>query len=140
MSNKYLPLTNFPRYEHKEVFSQTQPTESDPYGKDPHSSGAKVDAGKPRMHLITGGMARALMEVAKIGTFGAAKYTDGGWVDVPNGFSRYEDAQQRHAAYRHMGEVFDPDSGELHLAHEAWNALAKLDLFLRESEPVPDSP
>jgi hypothetical protein len=113
------------------------PTETDPNGKSQHEPGAKVDAGKPRMHLITGGMARALVEVAKIGTFGAAKYTDGGWVDVPDGFRRYEDAQQRHAAYRHMGEIFDKDSKELHLAHEAWNALAKLDLYLREQERQP---
>lgn len=86
------------------------------------------------MHLITGGMARAMVEIAKVGTFGAAKYTDGGWVHVPNGFQRYEDAQQRHAAYRHMGQDHDSDSGLLHLAHEAWNAVAKLDLYLREQE------
>lgn len=86
------------------------------------------------MHLITGGMARAITEVAKVGTFGANKYTDGGWVSVPNGFQRYEDAQQRHAAARHMGEQNDPESGLLHLAHEAWNAMAKLDLYLREQE------
>lgn len=108
--------------------------QSDPYGKNQHEPGAKVDAGKVRMHLITGGMARALVEVAKIGTFGAAKYTDDGWVSVPDGFRRYEDAQQRHAAYRHMGEEFDPESGFAHLAHEAWNALAKLDLYLRQKE------
>lgn len=108
--------------------------EVDPHGKDPHTPGAKVDANKVRMHLITGGMARAITEVAKIGTFGAAKYTDNGWIAVPDGFRRYEDAQQRHAAKRHMGETNDSDSGLLHLAHEAWNALAKLDLYIREQE------
>ena len=102
--------------------------------EDPHQHGAKLDTGKVRMHLITGGMARAITEVAKVGTFGANKYTDGGWVSVPNGFQRYEDAQQRHAAARHMGEQNDPESGLLHLAHEAWNAMAKLDLYLREQE------
>lgn len=108
--------------------------EADPHGKNQHTPGAKVDAGKVRMHLITGGMARAITEVAKIGTFGAAKYTDNGWIAVPDGFRRYEDAQQRHAAKRHMGETNDSDSGLLHLAHEAWNCLAKLDLYLREQE------
>jgi hypothetical protein len=111
---------------------------TDPYGKAQNEPGAKVDAGKVRMHLITGGMARAITEVAKIATFGAAKYTDGGWVTVPDGFRRYEDAQQRHAAIRHMGETVDPESGLLHLAHEAWNALAKLDLYLREQEKKQD--
>lgn len=108
--------------------------EKDPHGKSQHEAGAKVDAGKVRMHLITGGMARAITEVAKVGTMGAAKYTDGGWVSVPDGFRRYEDAQQRHAAYRHMGEEMDPESHLPHLAHEAWNALAKLDLYIRERE------
>lgn len=106
--------------------------ERDPGGLDQHQAGAKVDAGKVRMHLITGGMARAITEVAKIATFGAAKYTDNGWISVPDGFRRYEDAQQRHAAKRHMGEELDSDSGLLHLAHECWNAMAKLDLHLRE--------
>lgn len=109
--------------------------EKDPLGKSQHAPGAKMDAGKVRMHLITGGMARALTEVAKVGTMGAAKYTDGGWTEVPDGFRRYEDAQQRHAALRHMGEELDKESGLLHLAHEAWNALAKLDLYLRGNEP-----
>lgn len=111
--------------------------EKDPHGIDQHTPGAKVDAGKVRMHLITGGMARAITEVAKIGTFGAAKYSDNGWVAVPDGFRRYEDAQQRHAAKRHMGETTDSDSGLLHLAHEAWNAMAKLDLYIRDHEALP---
>jgi hypothetical protein len=110
--------------------------EVDPNGLNNHQSGAKADAGKVRMHLITGGMARAITEVAKVGTFGAEKYTDGGWVHVDDGFRRYEDAQQRHAAKRHIGEVFDQDSKLLHLAHEAWNAMAKLDLYLREIETL----
>lgn len=108
--------------------------EADPTGKSQHEPGAKVDAGKVRMHLITGGMARAITEVAKVGTMGAAKYTDGGWISVPDGFRRYEDAQQRHAAYRHMGEIYDPESFLPHLAHEAWNAMAKLDLYIRAQE------
>lgn len=101
---------------------------------DQHQPGAKVDQGKVRMHLITGGMARAITEIAKVATFGANKYTDGGWVVVPDGFRRYEDAQQRHAATRHMGETHDPESDLPHLAHEAWNAVAKLDLYLRDQE------
>ena len=110
--------------------------ERDPSGIDQHTPGAKVDAGKVRPSLIIEGMARALWEVAAIGTFGAAKYTDGGWVLVPNGQARYADAQYRHILKRAMGEAIDPDSEKLHLAHEAWNALAKLDLYLREQEKV----
>lgn len=114
----------------------TLAAEADPHGKDQHTPGAKVDAGKIRMHLITGGMARAITEVAKVGTFGAAKYSDNGWIEVPDGFRRYEDAQQRHAAKRHIGETVDVDSGLLHLAHECWNAMAKLDLYLRNQDAL----
>ncbi len=111
---------------------QVQKTQSLNTEIDQHEPEAKADKNKVRMHLITGGMARAITEVAKVGTFGANKYSDGGWVFVPDGFRRYEDAQQRHAAARHMGEDNDQESGLLHLAHEAWNALAKLDLALRK--------
>jgi hypothetical protein len=116
------------------ITQTSEETEKDPFGIPRHKAGAKFDKNKVRMHLITGGMARALLEVSKVATFGANKYTDHGWIDVPQGFYRYEDAQQRHAAARHMGEDFDSESHLLHLAHEAWNSLAKLDLFLRQQE------
>lgn len=108
--------------------------ESDPTGRDAHSPGAKLDAGKNRPSLIIEGMARAIWAVSEVATFGAAKYTPGGWVLVPNGQERYADAGYRHTLKRAMGERNDPDSEKLHLAHEAWNALAKLDLYLREQE------
>ena len=127
----------YPTTTEAQAMQLTLSAEKDPHGLDQHTPGAKVDAGKVRMHLITGGMARAITEVAKVGTFGAAKYSDNGWVSVPDGFRRYEDAQQRHAAKRHMGETHDEDSHLLHLAHEAWNAMAKLDLYIRDQEAPP---
>lgn len=110
--------------------------EADPTGRDPHSPGAKLDAGKVRPSLVIEGMARAIWSVAEVATFGAAKYTPGGWVLVPNGQERYSDAGYRHVLKRAMGEDTDPDSKLMHLQHEAWNALAKLDLYLREQEKV----
>jgi hypothetical protein len=106
-------------------------TESDPSGKDPHQLGAKLDAGKIRPALVLDGFVNALDAIIKVGSDGAAKYTDNGWLHVPNGFARYSDAQDRHRLKRVKGEVTDSDSGSLHLAHEAWNALAKLELYLR---------
>lgn len=106
--------------------------EVDPSGLDQHSPGAKLDQGKPMVSLVLGGFARALMEVAKVGTFGAKKYTPNGWMSVANGIDRYSDAKARHQLYEAMGEEHDPDSGLLHAAHEAWNALAVLELKLRE--------
>ena len=108
--------------------------EADPTGRDQHTSGAKLDAGKVRPALVLGGFARALLEVSKVGTFGATKYTDNGWMEVPNGESRYDDAKLRHWLTEKAGKPTDPDTNLIHAAHEAWNALARLDLILREQE------
>lgn len=111
-------------------------TEADPTGKSAHQPGAKLDAGKVRPSLIVEGMARAIWAVAEVATFGANKYTPGGWVTVDNGQQRYADAGYRHVLKRAMGETVDSDSELNHLAHEAWNALAKLDLYIREQQHV----
>ena len=107
-------------------------TETDPHGRDPHEPGAKLDAGKPRVWLVLGGFPRALEEISKVGTFGAEKYSDNGWVDVPDGIARYSDAMGRHLLKEAAGEKLAPDSGLMHAAHTAWNALARLELQLRQ--------
>lgn len=110
------------------------PHGSDPHGKDPHELGAKLDAGKVRPGLVVFGFPRALMAVSKVGTFGAAKYTDHGWRHVPDGERRYSDAMLRHLLTEATGEQVDPESGLLHAAHAAWNALARLELHLERAE------
>lgn len=107
--------------------------ESDPHGKDQHETGAKLDAGKPRLGLVLGAFANALVEVGKVGTYGANKYTDNGWLDVPNGKARYTDALLRHILAE-TDESHDPDTNLHHAAHAAWNALARLELILRLRE------
>lgn len=107
--------------------------EVDPHGLDAHTPGAKLDAGKTRVALIFNDMPRALLAVAEVATYGAAKYTDGGWLHVENGIARYADAQDRHRLKEGI-EPTDHDTGLLHAAHGAWNALARLELMLRESE------
>ena len=94
-------------------------------------TGVKYDAGKPRAGLVLGGFSLALLEVSKVGTFGAEKYTDDGWTSVPNGRSRYTDAMLRHILQDLSGEEVDAESGIAHDAHAAWNALARLELKLR---------
>lgn len=108
--------------------------EADPNGLHPNSPGAKLDAGKVRPSLVLGGFARALWEVSKVGTYGATKYTDNGWMEVVDGDKRYDDAKMRHWLKEKMGEKCDKDTNLTHLAHEAWNALARLDLHIRETE------
>lgn len=106
--------------------------ERDPNGIGAHSPGAKLDAGKNRCALVINGFSRALWQVCLVGTFGAAKYTPNGWKEVENGIERYSDAMDRHLLMEASGEECDPDSGLLHAAHAAWNALARLDLMLKE--------
>jgi hypothetical protein len=106
-------------------------TEHDPTGRNAKDPGSKLDAGKPRCSLVLGGFAAALEQVAKVGTFGANKYTDNGWKTVPNGEERYTDALYRHLLKESQGEQCDADSNLLHAAHTAWNALARLELMLK---------
>lgn len=105
--------------------------EADPNGISAHAPGAKLDAGKVRPSLIINGFARALLAVGEVGTFGANKYTENGWMEVQDGIKRYTDAKDRHRL-KSAFELVDPDSNLLHLAHEAWNALAVLELTLRQ--------
>jgi hypothetical protein len=110
-------------------------SESDPLGLDQHSAGAKLDSGKNRLDLVLGSFCRALDEVGWIGTNGANKYTDNGWLEVPNGIERYSSAMLRHYLKMKKGEMYDPDSGQLHYSHMAWNALAVLELTCRSISP-----
>lgn len=105
--------------------------ESDPLGKHQHETGAKLDAGKVRLGLVLGAFSNALVEVGKVGTYGAQKYTDNGWLDVPKGKARYTDALLRHI-FAEANESHDPDTNLHHAAHAAWNALARLELILRK--------
>lgn len=107
------------------------PKEADPSGLKPSDPGAKLDAGKLRVDLLFDGFALALHEVAKVCTFGANKYSEGGWKQVDDGVKRYRAAGDRHRLKRVI-ESHDPDSNILHLAHECWNRLAELELTLKE--------
>ena len=106
--------------------------EFDPDGLDKHATGSKADAGKNRLGLVLGDFSRALQAVGWVGTFGAAKYTDSGWTEVERGQERYHDAELRHWLQEAAGEQIDKDSGLLHAAHRAWNALVVLELKLRD--------
>lgn len=98
---------------------------------DQHAPGAKLDQGKPRTGLVLGAFSRALTEVAQVGTFGAEKYSDNGWLEVENGEQRYRDALFRHLL---APDDTDPESGLSHLAHAAWNVLAILELEIRRED------
>lgn len=117
----------------KELRKLDKPTQSDPDGLNQHAPGAKLDAGKPRVGLVLRGFSRALQEVSKVGTFGAEKYSPNGWKEVKNGKERYDDATWRHLLQENPDSL-DEESGLLHAAHAAWDALATLEFLLKEKE------
>lgn len=94
-----------------------------------NTPGVKDDKNKV-MGALVGDFGLALLKVAELGTFGADKYTRGGWKDVPDGVQRYDDAMWRHLLKSNT-EVIDPETGIEHEVAVLWNALAKLELKLR---------
>ena len=110
--------------------------EIDPRGLKSGDPGAKFDAGKVRPSLILNAMPLAILAVSEVGTYGANKYSENGWKDVDNGIARYTDAMDRHRIKEGL-EVFDGDSGLMHAAQVAWNALARLELMLCEFRSMP---
>ena len=109
--------------------------EKDPNGISAKSPGSKLDAGKsPVMQGVLQYFPRALLEVAKVSQAGAAKYTWKGWETVSDGPARYGDALARHILLEDIEGIYDRDTGLLHAAQAAWNALARLELILKEME------
>jgi hypothetical protein len=112
--------------------------EADPNGKNPKEAGAKLDQGKvPIWRGAIDYFPRAIRAVAGISEYGAKKYAWKGWETVPDGISRYTDAMVRHVFSETIegpNDIGPNGSGLLHKAHTAWNALAALELYLREQE------
>jgi hypothetical protein len=108
--------------------------ETDPNGKPADGPGAKLDEGKNKIGLVLNGFSRALQAVSEVGTYGAIKYTENGWMKIPDGEKRYTDAMYRHLMKEAAGELSDEETKLLHSAHAAWNALARLDLQIRAAE------
>lgn len=112
--------------------------EKDPSGLDAKAPGAKLDAGKP--DVIAGLLETfpsACEEVAGLTHHGAEKYSWGGWAHVKNGRKRYRAAIGRHITKEAIEGPWDSDwtkhgKNVRHATAVAWNALAALELTLRE--------
>jgi len=107
--------------------------ESNEVIKTENGIGVKHDSDKVRPDLIFNSMSLALMAVAEVATFGAEKYEEDGWLQVPDGIKRYTAAMDRHRLLESQEDA-DEESGLKHQAHLAWNALARLELMLREEK------
>lgn len=98
------------------------------------SCAVKFDGGKaPMVRGLLGRFPRALMQIALVSEYGQRKYgTFNGWESVDDAFPRYDDAHGRHDTLRFIEGPYDAnDSGLPHLAQRAWNALATLEIALR---------
>lgn len=85
--------------------------------------GIKYDAAKPRLAEMICDFSEPLLEVCKVWEFGANKYGKSNWKDLDNGADRYTNALLRHVV---TDSPMDDESGLLHAAHAAFNALARL--------------
>ena len=107
--------------------------EKDPNGIDAKTPGSKLDAGKsPLLRGCLQYFPRALLAVAEVSEVGANKYSWKGWEQVADGVNRYGDALARHLTAEAVEGPYDTQTGKLHAAQVAWNALARLELMLRE--------
>lgn len=95
----------------------------------------KYDKGKPPvvtmfMHYFP----RAIRAVSWVSEFGARKYEAYGYINVEDALQRYANAGGRHLLEQSplMGGLYDEESGLADAAQEAWNAMAKLELMLKD--------
>lgn len=64
------------------------------------AGGIKHDAGKTRWDLLP---LRTVEEIVKVYTFGAEKYGDNNWQNLPDGYDRYKAAMFRHLVASERG-------------------------------------
>lgn len=95
--------------------------------------GVKHDEGLPQISRgLLHQFPNACNAIARCSAHGALKYTWDNWLTVDP--QRYLDAAGRHLLAA-GAELFDVESGELHLIHAAWNLIAAAELQLRERSP-----
>jgi len=82
--------------------------------------GEKFDNGKLQYNLLP---PECIREIVEILTYGANKYSPDNWQHVSDAENRYYNALMRHLEAWRSGEDMDPESGKLHLAHMATNAI-----------------
>lgn len=97
--------------------------------------------GKIEMDLFDSGFPNAILEVAKVMTWAGQNkgYKPHDWTNLPNAEVEFSAAASRHKMKSLIQKVdgvvaqerVDEESGIVHLAHEAFNVLAQLELVLR---------
>lgn len=101
-----------------------------------------------KVNIVRGAIQRfplALREIAKVSALGSRKYNlppdDSDFMKVEDGFGRYTDALGRHLTAEKIDGPINVEYGGalpqvgvkvLHAAQVAWNALARLEIYLRD--------
>ena len=93
--------------------------------------GMKFDSEKPKMYLLP---PKATVEVARVLTFGAAKYDEENWRKLDNAQNRYSGGALRHIFSHLDGELEDPETNCSHLAHAICCLMFKLELELENGK------
>ena len=115
---------------------QEKTEQKDPHGTNQHTAGAKLDDGKELPFLMEA-MTHAMAEAEKCGTYGAKKYSQYGWYQVPDAEKRYLQAYKRHwNKYWRDCEDVDDESGAHHIGACIWNLMAFLELRLGKKNRV----
>ena len=65
-------------------------------------------------------------KIVEVYHFGSLKYAPNTWKGLDDGENRYRAALLRHLVAHEKGDLRDNESGLLHAAHLAWNAIALL--------------
>ncbi len=116
-----IDIDNGKNYWHEDMFEETGSKKND-----------RID-NKVMMELLPW---PELEEIAKVYTAGAKKYGAHNWENLPDGYERYKGAMLRHLTEVEKGNDVDDDTGCLHSAQVAWNAIAMLHFKMKELENV----
>lgn len=81
--------------------------------------GLKYDKDKIRMELVP---LSVVESIAKVLTYGAKKYADNSWKELPDFWNRYKGALLRHLTAIDKGELIDEESGLDHIDQVLCNA------------------
>lgn len=112
-----------------------RPARSEAHSKDGGTSGSeargvKYDTGKLRYELLDDA---AMDELVAVLSYGAVLYEPGGWRHVEDGVERYVAAARRHLSAWRKGDLYDPESGLLHIGHFLCCALFLLGLEVEQN-------
>lgn len=81
---------------------------------------------------------KEIEDIVKVYTAGADKYGPNNWQNLSDGYNRYKGAMLRHLMEYEKGNIIDEETGCLHVAQVAWNAIAMLYFSKQDKENKQD--